>query len=108
MRSLLRSPAAVSGGGLIVGYAVAALTTRSLGGAVLLAAGVVAFALWLRTSGPRAAAQLGGLYIALFVASHLLALLIGAWPSVLTVAAVMAAASWWRADSRADQPAAAR
>jgi hypothetical protein len=35
------------------------------------------------------------------ILSHLLALGIGAWPSVLLVAAVMAAAAWSRADARA-------
>lgn len=92
----------MSGGGLIVGYAVAAMTTRSLGGIVLLLAGVAAFALWLRAAGARTATQLGVLYIALFAVSHLLALVIGAWPSVLSVAAVMAAASWWLVDSRTE------
>ncbi|MCW2603385.1 MAG: rane protein [Pseudonocardiales bacterium] len=105
MRSILRWPAAVSGGGLIVGYAVAALTTRPLGGVVLLVAGIAAFALWLRAAGARTATQLGVLYIALFVVSHLLALVIGAWPSVLAVAVIMAAASWWLVDSRSEDPA---
>jgi hypothetical protein len=98
----------VSGGGLIVGYAVAALTTRSLGGIVLLIAGLAAFALWLRAAGARTAGQLGLLYIALFAISHLLALVIGAWPSVLSVAAIMAAASWWLVDSRSDDREPAR
>lgn len=98
----------MSGGGLIVGYAVAALTTRSLGGIVLLAAGLAAFALWLRAAGARTAGQLGLLYIALFAVSHLLALVIGAWPSVLSVAAIMAAASWWLVDSRSDDREPAR
>ena len=98
----------MSGGGLIVGYAVAALTTRPLGGIVLLIAGIAAFALWLKAAGARTATQLGVLYIALFVVSHLLALAIGAWPSVLTVAVVMAAASWWLVDSRRDDRALAR
>jgi hypothetical protein len=98
----------VSGGGLIVGYAVAALTTRSLGGIVLLIAGLAAFALWLRAAGARTAGQLGLLYIALFAVSHLLALVIGAWPSVLSVAAIMAAASWWLVDSRSDDREPAR
>jgi hypothetical protein len=35
----------------------------------------------------------------MFVASHVLALLIGAWPAVLSTAAVMAAASWVYADT---------
>lgn len=98
----------MSGGGLIVGYAVAALTTRSLGGIVLLVAGLAAFALWLRAAGARTAGQLGLLYIALFAVSHLLALVIGAWPSVLSVAVIMAAASWWLVDARSHDHATAR
>lgn len=98
----------MSGGGLIAGYAVAALTTRSLGGIVLLVAGLAAFALWLRAAGARTAGQLGLLYIALFAVSHLLALVIGAWPSVLSVAVIMAAASWWLVDARSDDHATAR
>jgi hypothetical protein len=38
--------------------------------------------------------------LAAFVLSHLLALAIGAWPSVLLVAAAMAAAAWTRADAQ--------
>lgn len=102
MRSALQSPALVSGGGLIVGYAVAALTMRSLGGIVLLVAGLAAFALWIRAAGMATAVQLGVLYIALFIVSHILAILIGAWPAVLLVAVIMAGSSWWLADSRAD------
>jgi hypothetical protein len=34
------------------------------------------------------------------ILSHLLALAIGAWPSVLLVAVVMATAAWSRADAR--------
>lgn len=108
MRSIPSRPALVSGGGLIVGYAVAALTTRPLGGVVLLIAGIAAGALWLREAGARTAAQLGVLYVALFVVSHLLAKAIGAWPSVLTVAAIMAGASWWLVDSRSDDREPAR
>jgi hypothetical protein len=100
MRALLRWPALISGGGLIAGYAVAALTARWLGGLVLLIAGLVAGMLWLRRAGLRIAAALGLLYLALFVASHLLARLIGAWPAVLLVAAIMAGASWRLVDRR--------
>ena len=97
------SPALVSAGGLIVGYAVAVITVRSLGGVVLVAAGLLAFALWTRMAGLRTAALLGGIYLGLFIVSHLLALFLGAWVSVLLVAATMAVCSWWFADSRAEE-----
>jgi len=42
-----------------------------------------------------------------FVVSHVLALAIGAWPSVLAVSAVTAAVTWLRADSRLLQDTAA-
>ena len=93
---------------LAVKAPLAALTTRSLGGLVLLVAGLAAGALWLRAAGLRTAALLGLLYLGLFVLSHLLARLIGAWPSVLAVAAVMAAASWWLVDSRSNDREPAR
>jgi hypothetical protein len=40
-----------------------------------------------------------------FVISHVLALAIGAWPSVLLVSAVTALAAWMASDARAAQPA---
>jgi hypothetical protein len=99
------SPAAVSAGGLIVGYAVAVITTRSLGGVVLVVAGLAAFALWIKAAGLRTALQLGGIYLVLFALSHVVALFLGAWVSVLLVAAIMALSSWWLADSRSDDTA---
>ncbi|MFD9123721.1 hypothetical protein [Kitasatospora sp. NPDC059571] len=48
---------------------------------------------WRRQAGPGTAAALTGLYLAAFGGSHPLAKRIGAWPSVLTVAGVVAAAS---------------
>ena len=48
-------------------------------------------------------------FLALFVGSHLLALAVGAWPSVLTVAAAMWAVAFVVADrERAPAPAAHR
>lgn len=101
-----RSGAVLSAGGLFLGYLVAVLLTRSLGGVVLVAAGAAAFVAWWQSVGVRMAVRLGALYLILFVVSHILALLIGAWASVITVCVVMAAASWWFADSRReDAPA---
>jgi hypothetical protein len=84
---------------LVGGYAVAAATgVRALGGVVLLAGLAVCAALWRRQGGTRRAAVLVVVFVALFAASHLLALAVGAWPSVLLVAAAMFAASHSLAD----------
>ncbi len=83
---------------LVAGYAVARATgVRALGGAVLLAGGVVAGQQWSRR-GPATTAALAATYVAAFGLSHPLARRIGAWPSVLTVATVAGAASWVAAD----------
>lgn len=91
--------AAVAAGSLIGGYLVARETKiRPLGGAVLLAGGSWCMSRWLRRTGPAAAITLAGIYLGAFGASHPLARRIGAWPSVLSVAGVSAAASWMIAD----------
>ncbi|GEO94972.1 hypothetical protein [Kocuria turfanensis] len=81
-------------GGLIGGYATARATgVRPLGGAVLAAAGAAAAHSWWHRGGPATTAALGGLYVLGFGLSHPLAKRIGAWPSVLAVTAVNAAAN---------------
>jgi hypothetical protein len=98
----LAPTAPVAGGTLIVGYAVAVSTgSRSLGGVVLLIGGLWCTQTWTRRHGTRTAATLAFVGLGALVLSHLLALAIGAWPSVLLVAAAMAAAAWTRADARA-------
>lgn len=99
-----RSPgalaSALAGGSLVVGFAVAQLTgVRALGGLVLLLAVVACAELWRRAAGGPVAVGLVALYAGAFVGSHLLARVVGAWPSVLTVAAAVGAASW-RATTR--------
>ena len=94
--------APVAAGALIVGYAVAAGTgSRPLGGVVLAVGGLWCIQAWARRHGARTAATLACVGFAALILSHLLALAIGAWPSVLVVAAAMAAAAWRRADARA-------
>jgi hypothetical protein len=94
--------APVAAASLIVGYAVAAGTgSRPLGGLVLLIGGLWCIQAWTRRRGARTAVSLAVVGLGVFVASHLLALAVGAWPSVLLVAAVMAAVTWTRADARA-------
>lgn len=92
--------APVAAGALIVGYAVAAGTgSRPLGGVVLAAGGLWCIWVWRRRRGARTALVLAGVGLAAFVASHLLALAIGAWPSVLLVAAATGATTWTPADA---------
>jgi hypothetical protein len=96
--------APVAAGTLIVGYAVAAGTgSRPLGGLVLLIGGLWCIRTWLQRHGIKTAATLACFGLGAFVASHLLALVIGAWPSVLLVSAAMAVATWTRADAHAIQ-----
>ncbi len=92
--------APVASSGLIAGYALAAGTgSRPLGGVVLAAGGLWCIWAWRRRRGTRTALVLTGVGLTAFVASHLLALAIGAWPSVLLVAAAMGAAAWALADA---------
>lgn len=87
-------PSLVAAAGLVGGFAAARFTKRrEVGGAVFAAAGAWCEREWLRRSGPVAAAALGALYSAAMGGSHPLAKKIGAWPSVVAVAAVTAAAS---------------
>src|SRR5674476_1381337 len=93
--------AAVSGGSLVGGYMVANKSgVRPLGGVVLAAAGSWCGREWYRSVGPGTTGMLLGIYLGSFGASHPLAKKIGAWPSVLSVAAVAT-------DLLADRPAAA-
>jgi hypothetical protein len=92
--------APVAGASLVGGYLVARKTgVRPLGGAVLAAGGVYMTRQWVRDSGPLTAAALLGIYLGGFGASHPLAKKVGAWPAVLAVSAVSAAASWKLSDS---------
>ena len=81
--------------GLLGGYTVARETgIRPLGGVVLAAAGTYAGRTWLARRGPGVTVALSALYVLGFGASHPLAKVIGAWPSVLAVTGVSAGASW--------------
>jgi hypothetical protein len=80
---------------LVGGYYVARVTKiRPLGGAVLAVGGFVAERQWQKKAGPVNAAILSAVYFGAFGVSHPLAKKIGAWPAVLTVAAVSAGAAW--------------
>lgn len=92
----------VAAGSLVAGFAVAQATdVRALGGVVLVAGAVWCGRHWLRHQGPVTAGALLAGYVGGFVGSHLLAREIGAWPSVLTVAAAVGAAAWVASDRKA-------
>lgn len=99
--------------GLIAGYAVAVGSgSRPLGGAVMGVCGVGCIAVWLRRDGRRTAAWLTATGLLAFAISHLLGMLIGAWPSVIVVSAVTAMLCWRLSDRRrgghaADNPVSA-
>ena len=93
--------APLAAGSLIGGYAVASASgSRALGGLVLAIGGLWCVWIWARRHGTGTAAMLAGVGFAALVLSHVLALAIGAWPSVLVVAAATAAATWRLADAR--------
>jgi hypothetical protein len=93
--------APVAAASLVGGYVVArASGRRPLGGAALVAGGAWCARRWRTRAGAPTAAGLLGVYLASFGLSHPLARRIGAWPSVLGVAAATGAASWALADRR--------
>jgi hypothetical protein len=93
--------APVAAGSLVGGYVVARESgVRPLGGVVLAAGGAWCARRWARSAGAPVAGILLATYLAGFGASHPLAKKIGAWPSVLSVAALSAGASWALADRR--------
>ncbi|MBT0768812.1 hypothetical protein KIH74_07735 [Kineosporia sp. J2-2] len=95
---------AVTAGSLIGGWQIARRTgVRPLGGAVLAAGGVLAGREWARTTGPVTTGALVATYLGAFGLSHPLARKIGAWPAVLVVSAVTAAASHAVSDRRSDR-----
>jgi hypothetical protein len=105
-----RTPtAAIAAGTLIAGYAVAVGSgSRPLGGAVLAAGGVYCIRIWHRRHGAPTAAALAGVGLSAFALSHVLAHAIGAWPSVLLVAALTATVVWMRSDAPSGLGAEAR
>lgn len=95
------STAPLAGFGLVGGFLAARETgIRPLGGVVLGLTGLYAGRTWLAKAGAPGAAALSAVYLGGFGASHPLAKKIGAWPAVLAVSAVSAAASYLVADRR--------
>ena len=103
LRCVRETPTApVAAATLIVGYAVAVSTgSRPLGGLVLAIGGLWCIQVWRRRHGTRTAVALACVGFGAFAASHVLALAIGAWPSVLVVSGIVAATVWTQADARA-------
>lgn len=99
---ITKTPTSVlTSAGLIGGYAVASTSgNRRLGGAVAATALVMAWEGWRRRAGAGTACALATTYIAALGGSHPLAKKIGAWPSVLTVAAATGIAAHWFGDRR--------
>ena len=101
VRGMRVPTAAITAGSLIVGWQLARRTgNRSLGGVVLAAGGALAASEWTRRTSPAVTGALAVTYVGAFVVSHPLAKRIGAWPSVLAVSALTAAASYVAADRR--------
>lgn len=90
----------VASGSLLLGFAVAQLTGVRPLGAIVLVAGCAWCALrWLRAAGAWRTAVLVVLYVGGFAVSHVIADALGAWGSVLLVAAVVGVATYALADS---------
>lgn len=98
-RTLPTAPIAASG--LIAGFAVAVLSgSRALGGVVLAICGLACIAIWLRRDGRETAIALTIAGLVAFALSHVLGLIIGAWPAVFITAAATALLYWRMSDSR--------
>lgn len=99
LRSLPTAP--VVAAGLIGGFALAqAADARALGGVVLLASTALSAPSWLARAGWPTALGLAAVQWGSMGLSHPLAQQIGAWPSVITVAGVSAAAAYLASDRR--------
>ena len=106
-RNLATAPLAAAG--LISGYAVAVISgSRPLGGVVLAAFGSTCVTIWLERDGARTAGLLAAVGLLAFALSHVLGLVIGAWPAVLLVAAATAAVCWRVSDAHRAVTRAAR
>lgn len=93
--------------GLIAGFGAAVSTgSRPLGGAVMAALGLACIYLWVRRDGRATAVRLTLVGLAAFALSHVIGLVIGAWPSVLLVSAVTAWFCWRWSDAKVFSPAA--
>jgi hypothetical protein len=87
--------------GLIAGFGTAIGTgSRPLGGVVMAIFGLTCIYFWVQRDGRETAIRLTLVGLAAFVFSHVLGLVIGAWPSVFVVSALTAWACWRWSDSK--------
>lgn len=100
--ALQRAPTApIAALGLVAGFAVAVATgSRPLGGVVLAACGLTCIAIWLARDGRGVAVRLTVAGLLAFALSHVLGLVIGAWPAVAVVTIANAWLCWRVSDSR--------
>ncbi|MGO9972494.1 MAG: hypothetical protein ACLPZR_07040 [Solirubrobacteraceae bacterium] len=92
--------APLAAAGLMAGFGVAVATgSRPWGGVVMSVFGLTCIAIWLRRDGRGTAARLTAVGLLAFALSHLLGLVIGAWPSVIAVSAVTACLCWRWSDA---------
>ncbi len=91
--------AVVSAAGLVAAFALAQGTgVRWLGGVVLLLTAVWCLLVAVPRAGWVRALAVVAVAGAVFVASHVVAGAVGAWPAVLGAAAVLGATAWWLVD----------
>jgi hypothetical protein len=87
--------------GLIAGFGTAIGTgSRPLGGAVMALFGLTCIYFWVKRDGRQTAVRLTLVGLVAFAFSHVLGLVIGAWPSVFVVSALTAWACWRWSDSK--------
>lgn len=100
MGRVSRLPVApVAAVGLVLAFALAQGTgVRWPAGAVLLVTAAVCLALAVPRVGWRRPLVVVAVGLVVFVASHVVADVLGAWPAVLTAAAVLGATGWWLVD----------
>jgi hypothetical protein len=93
--------APIAAAGLIAGYAAAVASgSRPLGGVVLAGFGLACIAIWLHRDGRWTATRLTIAGLGAFALSHVIGLIIGAWPAVLLAAAALGTVCWRASDSR--------
>ncbi len=90
----------VAAGSLLAGFAVAQATgVRPLGGLVLLAGAGWCAQRWMPRVGPPRTALLLGIYLVMFILSHVIADPVGTWPAVAIAAAVTGLSAYTVADA---------
>ena len=93
--------------GLITGFGTAAGTgSRPAGGVVLALFGLSCIYFWVRRDGSGTALRLTLVGLTAFVLSHVIGLVIGAWPAVFLVAAATAWFCWRWSDVKVFRSAA--